>query len=111
MVKINNYDMNNLGVIFQYFSLFDDALKYHSSELSHLTEKPKIASLLLSELTVFDGVKHDSLLTFSQWLFMDLNRKIFVEHQCSINVVGNFQTTMVNILLREEFFFLTKWIF
>ena len=86
-------------MLFQQFSLFDDALKYHASELSHLTEKPKIASLLISELTIFDDIKHDSLLTFLQWLFMDLNRKIFVERQCSINVVGNFQTTMVCLIL------------
>lgn len=86
-----------------YFSLFDELLKFHSSELSHLSEeKAKITSLLLTDLISQSNINdQDQLLKFLQWIFIDLNRKIFMEKQCSIMVEGYCETLKVLILIHS----------
>ena len=83
--------------IFPFLSAFDEILKYHTSELSIFSEKAKSKSvcLLLNEPRKLEDSQYCQIVCFLQWLFLDLNRRLFMEKECFIVIGGYYDNFKV----------------
>lgn len=92
-----------MSIIISYLTDFDGILKYHTSELSNLSNKAKSVCLLLNEPIKSKDSKYCQIVCFLQWLFLDLNRRIFMENQCSIIVDGYCENFKVLYAIIEKY--------
>lgn len=91
-----------MSKILSYLTDFDGILKYHASDLSNLSCNAKSVCLLLHEPIKSKDIKYCQIVCFLQWLFLDLNRRIFMEKQCSIIIDGYCDNFKVQIYFHRK---------
>ena len=84
-----NFDIDARGGQFSpnYFHMLDEALVFHTMDLSDLKATKKNKTFLVKELLTTDGVFDKVLFDFINWIISENDREIFLSKTCHVKFI------------------------